>query len=80
MKISGIKPTTGFIVGSLQKLNGGVVGTERDLIKPQKTSAGSDFCENIFTEKVLSLTEELSSLRVGRAILRIDLIVMTALM
>lgn len=78
-EISGFKTATGFVVGLLQEVKACAVETERDLKKTQEIISVSGFREKTLTEKVLSLTEELSSVRVECANLCSNLYEMTAL-
>lgn len=50
-----------------------MVKTKRTLTKAQKTIAVSKSCGKMLTEKVFSLTEELLSVHVESASLRVDL-------
>lgn len=66
-KTSELKTTTGSHVGIFQEIKVRAVETERDLTKAQKTVAVSDSQQELLADKVSSMTEELSSMRLGRA-------------
>lgn len=78
-EITELKTTTSSLVGSLQGVMVHENEIERDLKKAKKTVAVSDSNQKTFTDNVLSLMEERSSVRVKHANLCAELNEMTAL-
>lgn len=66
-------------MGFLQDVNDRYVEIERDLRNVRETIAVSDSEQETLNDKVSSLKKELSSIRVGRANLTVDIDDMTAL-
>lgn len=71
--------TTDFLVGFLQDLNALSFETKRDLKKAQVTAIVSGSQQKVLADKVLSLTEDFSPIRVERANLKADLVETAAL-
>lgn len=68
-----LKTRTGALLISLQDVKSLAVETESDLKKTQETAAVSESQQMTLTDKVSSLTKELSTVRVERANVMADL-------
>lgn len=76
---SELKTSTSSLVGFAQDVKASAVETKRDLKKAQKTLAVLASHKKAFAEKVSSVTENLSSVRVERTYLCVGLDLMTTL-
>lgn len=73
IEISELRTLTGSFVGSLLEENTLEVETERGLKTAQKTFSVSESQQKKLTDKVSSVTAELSSIRVERSYFNTDL-------